>query len=154
MIQNLAGQASPFKSYRWEEGTSCIISSFSITNCISYHAVRPRWKIYQFHYARFILKRCYSCEKFLYKTAVTMLWERQSSKWLACGCLVAWNIILGKFQIKFPRSLPKTQSPRICSYSGGHSLIQVTALTFLPRAVQQLKLLPRVDTKSGFDTLQ
>ena len=34
---------------------------------------------------------------------------------------------------------------------GGHSLIEVTreaSLRFLPRAVQQLKILPRADTKS------
>ena len=40
---------------------------------------------------------------------------------------------------------------------GGQSLIKMTGgltLRFLPRALQQLKMLPRVDTKSIFGTLE
>ena len=38
---------------------------------------------------------------------------------------------------------------------GGHSLIKVKALRLLPKAVQQLKMLPRADTIiSFFDTLE
>ena len=42
--------------------------------------------------------------------------------------------------------------------TGGHSLIKVTGrvptLRFLPRAVEQLKMLPRADTKFIFGTLE
>ena len=82
---------------------------------------------------------------FLYETAVTMLWERLSSEWRVA--IIWWrDLILGRIQIKFRPSLPKTQSQMIYAYPMGHSLIKVTTLRFLPRVVRQLKLLPRVDT--------
>ena len=45
------------------------------------------------------------------------------------------------------------QRGRRRKHPGGHSLIKVTrvpTLRFLPRAAQQLKILPRADTKSHF----